>query len=346
MRCDPQQLERQLIQSQQALPHVFLVAGPEMLLREECVTAIRQQLKLQGVTEREIIEAEKGFNWDQLASAGAAMSLFGDSRLIELRLSSGKIGRDGGAAVQEWIAADQTDYLLITCEQWDLSTEKTSWAKAVDKQGWYIPVWAIKPERLISWLRQRLQQKGLNPSNDAVALLSSRVEGNLLAAAQEVDKLALILPPGPLSLEAVEAAVADSAQYDVFRLTEAVLKGATAEALRMAKGLLRAGEAPPLIVGLLCREFQLLVQWMHDAPRQGVDAAFRQLGIWRNRQGPMQQAARRLGSVTAARALAALGELDKMAKGQSRGHFQTALEQFILSVTQDNRIDPIQAVEH
>ena len=204
MRCDPQQLERQL---SAPAPKVFLVAGPEMLLREEALAAIRRFLKQQGVVEREILEVDKGFDWSQLASAGAALSLFGDTRLIELRLSSGKIGREGGTAVQEWLQSDSADHLLISSEQWDLSSEKTSWAKAVEKHGLYVPVWNVKPERLPAWLNQRLRRHGLQPGPDAVALLSARVEGNLLAAAQEVDKLALILPPGPLSLEAVQAAV-------------------------------------------------------------------------------------------------------------------------------------------
>ena len=341
MRIDPQQLLRQL--KNDPAP-VYLVAGPEMLLREEAVQAIRERLKQQGVSEREILEVDKGFDWGQLASAGASMSLFGDSRLIELRLSSGKIGREGGSAIQEWLKSNSSDHLLITSEQWDLSSEKTSWAKSVEQAGVYVPVWAVKPDRLNGWVQQRLRSRGLHANGDAVALLSSRVEGNLLAAAQEVDKLALILPQGEVSLADIENAVADSAQFDVFRMTETVLKGATAEALRMAHGLLRSGEAPPLLVGLLIREFQLLRQWMYLAPRQGIDAAFKELGIWRNRQGPIQQAARRLGTEHANEALASLAQLGCMAKGQRKGDFLTALERFIIAVTLQPAQNPLEAI--
>ncbi|GAB4189999.1 MAG: DNA polymerase III subunit delta [Wenzhouxiangellaceae bacterium] len=330
MRSDPQQLERHLSNQ---LPHAFLIAGSEMLLRLEAAEKIRQALKQQGVTEREILEVDKNFDWQQLSSAGATLSLFGDSRLIELRLTTGKIGREGSKAVQEWLENNSGDYLLVTSEQWDLATEKSAWAKAIEQSGLYLPTWPVKPHQLPGWLKQRLSQHGLQADAEAVAMLSSRLEGNLLAAAQEVEKLALLLPPGPLTGKQVEAAVVDSAQYDVFRLAETILAGNATEALRIASGLERAGEAPPLLVGLIAREFQLLLRWMQDSPKVGADAAFRQLGIWRNRQPAIQQAARRLGKRHAALALARLGQLDRLAKGQSRGHFQTALERFIVSVT-------------
>lgn len=342
MRCDPHQLGKYL---KAPAPRVYLVAGAEILLREEALSAIRQFLRAQGVEEREILEVDKNFDWQQLASAGATMSLFGSSRLLELRLNSGKIGREGGKAIIEWLGSDSADILLISSQQWDLGTEKTAWAKAVDKHGLYIPVWPIKPDRLPNWLGQRLRQRGLQPTADAIALLSARVEGNLLAAAQEVDKLALLRPPGPLSQKEVQAAVADSAQYDVFRLGECILNGATADALRICNGLLRAGEAPPLLIGLLAREFQLLVRWLHDAPKSGADAAFRQLGIWRSRQPPVQRAAKRLGPPLAGRALAALGQLDRLSKGQSRGDFQTQLERFIVAVSQQPPSDPLAAIQ-
>lgn len=342
MKVDPQQLSRQLNGQP---PKVFLVAGPEMLLREEACGEIRQCLRQQGVVERDILEVDKGFDWNQLAQAGASLSLFGDTRLIELRLSSGKIGRDGGEAIQHWLQSGSADYLLVSSEQWDLASEKTAWARSIDQQGLYIPCWNVKPERLAGWVQQRLRRHQLQAAPDAIALLCARVEGNLLAAAQEVEKLALILPPGPVSLEAIQTAVADSAQFDVFRLAECMLKGQGAESLRMIQGLLRAGEAPPLLVGLLVREFQLVLSWMHAAPRQGVDAAFKQLGIWPSRQGPVRQAAQRLGLERCAQALAALAQLDRLAKGQLRGDFATALERFALAVTQTPPADPRHSVQ-
>jgi len=309
---------------------LWLIAGPELLLRDEARRAIRQFLATQGVGERQPIDADRHFSWDELAARAADRSLFSSRKLLEVRLPSGKIGRDGAKAVGDWLAAGHDDILLLDIEEWNLELERTAWAKAAAAAGVYVPCWQVKPEKLPEWIRRRLAGRRLSAPPAAVALLAERVEGNLLAAAQEIDKLLLLYGPGQLEFEQVNAAVADSASYDAFRLAEAILNGDAASALRIAAGLERAALARPLVVAALARECSLLVQWQQLAAREGIQKAFADLRIWPARQGPLRRAAERLGPGGAQRALGALAGLDRLAKGQERGDFAIALDRLIL----------------
>lgn len=318
---------------QRELAPVYLVAGPEILLREEAVDQIRNAARQQGFTGRERLSAERGFDWGQLNSMGMEMSLFAEKKVVELRLPTGKPGQAGAKAITEALKQSSDDLLLIVAEQWDLSSEKTAWSKKVAAAGVYLPVWTIKTPQLPGWIRQRMQRCDLQPDPDAVQLLAARVDGNLLAAAQEIDKLLLANGPGQVTLADVELAVSDSASFDAFKLCASVLAGQRGLALRITASLRRASIPGQIIVAALVRELTVLQQFrglIRDMPEQQV---FRQLGVWQSRQQVVKTAVRRISAVQLREAVICLAELDRIGKGQQHGEFWIQLERLVLMLT-------------
>ncbi|HET9679192.1 MAG TPA: DNA polymerase III subunit delta, partial [Gammaproteobacteria bacterium] len=221
MKIYPEKLQSAL---QKGLAPVYLLAGDEILLREEAADAIRAAARSAGYTEREVHFAETGFDWNQLRQTSASLSLFAEKRLIEVRLPTGKPGTQGAKALQDYTANLPEDVILLVSSA---KPERTpAWVKALESAGVHVPCWPLPPERLPAWIESRLRSRDLMPDAQAVQLIAQRVEGNLLAAAQEIDKLALLLPPKePLGAQAVATAVTDSARFDVFKCVDAALIG-------------------------------------------------------------------------------------------------------------------------
>lgn len=236
----------------------YLVSGDEDLLVGEACDAIRAAARSAGYTEREVHFPERSADWSDIVASSSSMSLFGDRRVMELRFS-GKAGKEGGAALQSLLESAGADALLIVVTpRLDYATQNTAWVKAFEAKGAWLPVWEIGPRQLESWLTQRLKIAGLEPTADAVALLASRVEGNLLAAKQEIEKLKLLVPSGRVDATAVLEAVASSARYDVFGLGEAVVAGDAPRALRILSGLRGEGTEPTLVLWSITRELRNL----------------------------------------------------------------------------------------
>ena len=220
-----------------ALKPVYLLAGAEHLLLLEAADALRARARALGYSEREVLEADVHFDWDELARSAAGMSLFAQRRLLDLRLPTGKPGRDGSAALQAYCEAPPADtVLLVTCNEWSKKHEG-AWSEAIERAGAFVPVWPLKPDELPSWLNQRLAARGLTAAPEAIEALIDRTEGNLLAAAQEIDKLALLAGGRKLDAAMLKDLVADSTHYDVFKLADAALSGDAARALRILAGL-------------------------------------------------------------------------------------------------------------
>lgn len=325
MKIFPERLPERLARG---LDPVYLVAGPEPLLVLEACDAVRSTCRGQGVDERIVLEADSGFDWNGLGAATETGSLFASRRLIDLRLPGGKPGREGGQALREWVDQDGDDVLLISCRQWELKNESTAWFKALDKAGVYVPAWSVKPDRLPAWLTQRLKARGLEVSPDGARFLAARLEGNLLAAAQVADRLALLYGHGALDRPTLEKAVADQARYDAFRLVELVLGGDTAGALRCCRGLLAEAVPPPVIVATLSRELQIVLRVAAQPGR--ADTVFREQHVWQARQGPIRIAAGRLEGERLRALPGALARLDSLSKGQAAGDFQQSLERFVV----------------
>jgi len=326
----PDRLEQRLARG---LDRAYLIAGSEDLLVEEACDAVRRASRAAGVDERLVLDADARFDWQQLGAATETLSLFASRRLVELRLSSGKPGREGGAALRQWVDTDSDDVLLVKCNAWDMTQERSAWARALDEAGVYLPCWPVKAHQLPDWISRRLASRGLKADSAASRFLAERLEGNLLAAAQEIERLALLHGKGAmLGLDEVRAAVADSARFDSFRLVELVLGAQAGAALRCIRGLRDADVAMPMIISALARELQVVAAFQVRVRSMSESAAFAELEVWRSRQAAVSAAARRLSPAAVRVAVARLSDLDRMAKSNDRHEFWVALERLCVSL--------------
>ena len=238
------------------LASAYLLSGDEDLLVGEAADAIRAAARAAGHVERDVHFPERSADWADVVAASGSLSLFGDRRILEIRFS-GKAGKEGGAALVRLIesAGDDTLLLIIT-PRLDPAVQATAWVKAVEARGVWLPVWEVGPRQLETWLAARCKQAGLELTGDALTLLAARVEGNLLAAQQEVEKLKLLVSAGRVDVQAVQGAVAQSARYDVFALGEAVVTGDAVRAARVVAGLRGEGVEPTLVLWSLVRELR------------------------------------------------------------------------------------------
>lgn len=314
MKLGPERLAGHL---KTALAPVYLIAGDEPLQREESADAVRKTARERGYADREVFVAERGFDWQTLLTAGASLSLFASQRILELRLPTGKPGVQGAEALVAYSQNPAPDTLLLVISQ-ERPERNAKWADALERAGVAVTVWPLEGQPLSAWVRARLKSRGLEPSADAVALIADRVEGNLLAAAQEVDKLVLLRPAGALDAEAVAEAVADSARYDAFKLVDAALVGDLPRTVRILEGLQAEGEEPVMVLGALTRQLKELAGLAAEI--EGGQAAPRVLaGIWERRRPLVQMALRRRRAHGWQRLLKRAQRADAVLKGQAAG---------------------------
>lgn len=319
---------------QRGLAPLYLIGGPEPLLVQECRDQVFKAARAAGFTERDILQVDRHFDWDTLGSLAAAPSLFASRRIVDLRLPTGKPGTDGAKALVEWAERPDPDNLLvISCEEWDTGSRKSKWAGTLDRIGTRVDIWPVRADELPGWIGRRMRAAGLVADERAVAVLAERVEGNLLAAQQEIDKLLLQKGPGPVGEQDVLAVVADSSRFDAFLLVDRILAGDRPDGLRVATGLKRTGVAVQLVTGALYRELRILDAFS-QALRSGQNesAAFRALNVWQSRQGPMRAAARRLSPTRLAAAFDVLALMDRQSKGQADGDPWHSLDRLVCSL--------------
>ncbi|MDQ7016926.1 MAG: DNA polymerase III subunit delta [Gammaproteobacteria bacterium] len=308
---------------------IYLIYGDEPLQMREAVDAVRARVRAEGYLEREVLDVTPEFRWDQLQSSADSLSLFSSRRLLDLRLPSGKPGAQGSQALRDYAQRPPEDaVLLISCGKLDKSALKGAWFKALDALGVTVAVREIPRAQLPQWLNRRLLARGLHFSEEAVALLVERVQGNLLAAMQEVEKLELLHGKGNISAEQVEQAVADSARFSLYALSEAVLLGDIERVLRVFYGLQAEGTAANLLLWLLSRDLRLLAQL--SFPAGALPMA--KLGIWSSQQGFYQAALKRLSYAKTLRLLQRCAQIERLVKGQEKGDAWQALLQLALTM--------------
>jgi DNA polymerase-3 subunit delta len=298
----------------------YLVSGDEHLLVEEALDSIRAVARDRGFTQRESHVATQWFDWANLAASSANLSLFAEQRIIELRLPTGKPGRAGSSAIVDLVERLGPELMLIvSTPKLDASAASSKWVKAIDASGIVLPLWPVGVRELPGWIAARMRAAGLEPDRTAAGLIADRVEGNLLAASQEIEKLRLLLGEGPISAEDVANAVADSSRYDVYKLVDAALAGDARRAVRILGGLRAEGVEPVIVFWALGRELRLLAG-LSDAVRQHVDLgqAMQKARVWRNRQGLVRSCVSRAPEGTFHRLLKAVGQGDAAAKGRLR----------------------------
>ncbi|WP_395789360.1 DNA polymerase III subunit delta [Aquimonas sp.] len=339
MPANPAQFERALASGQ--IPPLVLIASSEPLLRIEAADRVRAAARAAGYSEREVFDVDARFDWSQVGASCGALSLFASRRIVELRLPAGKPGKEGGDYLQKYSKNSPPDLLLlIVCEDWSKKHEG-AWVNAVDAAGLFLPIWPLKPADMPAWLAQRLRAQGLEASRDALELLVERVEGNLLAAAQEVDKLALLKPAGRIDADYMANVVADSARYDIFGLTDAAIAGESGRALQMLAGLRAEGEAVPPLLSWLATQVQQLLRAAETKAKGGnVDGALQAAGVWSSRVWPFKKALARGGVEHFEALLAQCAKVERMAKGREQGDAWRELERLLVSIA-DGRARPV-----
>jgi DNA polymerase-3 subunit delta len=301
---------------------------------EQVSSAIRHKAQELGYTDREVMHVERGFDWQQLSASADSLSLFADKRLLELRIPTGKPGDAGSKALQRYCDHPPADtVLLIVAGKLEKAQQNTKWFKALEQNGVVVQVWPVEADKLPQWIKQRMQLRDMQPTPEALAMLAERVEGNLLAADQELEKLRLLSGGGTVDAEQVVAAVSDSARFDVFSLVDTALLGDAARAVRILYGLQAEGVEPVLVLWALGREIRSL-SGMSRALQQGqaVSQVLTQYRVWDKRKRAVQAALQRYPLKRWQGLLWQVGEIERIIKGQVTGKPWDELLQLTLKV--------------
>ena len=322
MQLAPSQLSAQL---QKGLRSLYVLHGDEPLLQQEVADTIRAAARLQGYTERSVHTVSGAhFDWSEVLAAGGSLSLFADKQIVEVRIPSGKPGKEGSAALQQLAASTQgndSTLTLISLPRLDAATRKGAWFGALENSGVSVQIDPIERNALPEWIAQRLQIQGQNVAageegQRTLQFFADRVEGNLLAAFQEIQKLGLLYPPGDISQAQVEAAVVNVARYDVFKLSESVLSGQVARVQRMLDGLQAEGEAVVLVHYTIAEDIRALKR-VKDAMTAGkpLPMALREQRVWGARERLFERVLPRMTEARLNGLLQAAHQVDGIVKG-------------------------------
>lgn len=322
MQLAPHQLANHL---QKGLKSLYTVHGDEPLLVQEAVDSIRAFARTQGFTERSShTVAGAHFDWSEVLAAGGSLSLFADKQIIELRIPSGKPGKEGGAALQqlaEQARGNESTLTLVMLPRLDKMGKSSAWFGALESFGITLAVEPVERNALPAWIAQRLAVQGQRVAageagQHSLQFFADRVEGNLLAAHQEIQKLALLYPPGELTFDQIESAVLNVARYDVFKLSDAVLAGQIIRVQRMLDGLQAEGEAAVLVHYTLAEDIRALKR-VKDAMNRGspLPMALREQRVWGTRERLFERVLPRLGDAALASLLRAAHQVDGVVKG-------------------------------
>ncbi|MEO6974027.1 MAG: DNA polymerase III subunit delta [Rhodoferax sp.] len=322
MQLAPAQLSQHL---ERGLKSLYTLHGDEPLLIQEAADAIRAAARGQGYTERTLhTVAGAHFDWSEVLAAGGSLSLFADRQIVEVRIPSGKPGKEGSAALQQLASQSQgaeATLTLVLLPRLDKATRTGAWFAALESFGVTLQVEPVERGALPAWIAQRLQAQGQRVASGeagqrTLQFFADRVEGNLLAAHQEIQKLALLYPQGELDFEQIERAVLNVARYDVFKLSEAVLGGQIGRVMRMLDGLQAEGEAEVLVHYTLAEDIRALKR-VKDAMQAGrpLPMALREQRIWGLRERLFERALPRLSDTTLANLLYAAHQVDGIVKG-------------------------------
>ncbi len=318
MRISSDDLPRHLAKG---LGSLYVIHGDALLLAIEAADAIRIAAREAGYSEREVLIAEQHFKWAELRNSAQSMSLFSSRKVVDLRIPSGKPGVEGAQALQDHCENLNADTLtLISLPKLESTALKSKWFAALEQHGTVISADEIPLNALPAWIAARLKRQDQSADADTLAFLAQRVEGNLLAAFQEIQKLALLFPAGSLSFEQVKDSVMDVARYDIFKLSEAMLAGDAARYARILEGLQAEGTATVLILWGISEDIRALAKVSHAMQQSGnLAGALRDARLWGVKQKLVERAVRRFSPAFAERALRQAAQIDKLIKGLRKG---------------------------
>ncbi len=324
MQLKPQQLAGALLKG---LAPVYLVSGEEPQQLGELADLIRQSAKARDFAIREIFFADKSFDWKQLNVSADNFSIFADKKIIDLKISETP-GIEGAKAITSYCQRLPDDtILLITAGKLSKESQKASWYQAIDKVGCIIQVWPLAGQELLRWIEGRMQQRGIIADQGTVRILAGRVEGNLLAAAQEIEKLYVLYGPGKLAGQQILDVVADSSRYDVFKLVESALSAQPDKVLKILSSLKAEGMAPAIALWALVREARVLVNYKAAPGRGEKELVLKKNGVWGERKQLIDSSAKKLSHSELNNVLVLGAKADRQIKGQQKGDpWETLLE--------------------
>ena len=311
---------------------LYIISGDEPLLTQEACDCVRQAARNNGFTEREIFQVETGFDWSDLLESANNMSLFGDRKLLELRFNKAKVDDKAKKSISLYMENPSPDnLLLIIIPKLDKRFTSTQWFKTLETQTGFCQIWPIDEKQLPQWIRERLMSAGYQPTSEAVELLSERVQGNLLAAAQEVEKLTLFVPSGPIDDKTIENCVSDQARYNIYDLVDQAIQGNFSQALKMLNYLRAGGTEATLVLWALAKELRILEAVSYQVETGMPPAkAFRDNRVWDNRKPILQRALGKLSSKDFQQGLMIATQADHSIKGLAGGSPWTHFEDILL----------------
>jgi len=302
------------------LAPIYIVSGDEPLLVQECCDSIRLAARKADYVEREVFHVESGFDWQEFIYSASSLSLFADQKLLELRMSTAKPGNDGARSLKEYAAMPpSSNLLLLSLPRLDKGTQNAQWFKALEKAGVFIQIWPVTGKDLPRWIDSRFKKVGLQASRDAVMSMAARVEGNLLAAAQEIDRIKLISPSTAIEADVVEEGVADSARFDVFQLLDAALMGKGSRCLKITDSLHNEGSEVLYLSTMLAREVRNLIGMSEAMQTSSVDAAMQQARVWQKRKPLIAATLNRHDLAALLQLQSRVNSIDAMVKGVQPG---------------------------
>lgn len=318
MRLQPQQLKQHL---EQGLKPLYVLTGDEPLAQRECLDELRQAARDSGVDERASLTVDRYFNWQQISAFGQSISLFVSQRLLEISIPSGKLGVEGGKALQALAEKPIEDtVVIIILPKIDWKDQKSAWYSSLEQSSVFLVLQEIGVQQLPQWIAKRLAAQGQQTDAATLEFIAHQVEGNLLAAHQEIQKLGLLYPKGVLTSEAVRKAVLNVSRYDAFQLGEAVLAGDSERTVRILQGLQDEGAQPVAVMNPLLWVLEPLVKIKQaEARGESISTVMQQARIFGDRQNLVKRAITRLSMRQLQAALLKLAEIDKTAKGLLKG---------------------------
>ncbi len=335
MHIKPDQLSQQL---KKKIVPLYTLFGDEPLLLNEAADLIRTIAREQGYTEREIVSVDHRFNWSDLQYACNSQSLFSSRRIMDIRIPSGKPGKEGSKAIEAYCQALPTDTIsLITLPKIDKRSQSTKWFKALENTGIVVAIYPIERSYLPNWIKQRLAMQHQMTDTSTLQFLADSVEGNLFAAHQEIQKLALLYPNGALTFEQAKNAILNVARYDVYQLSEAMVDADTIRYSRILNELKEEGTASPLILAILAEQIRALIR-IHKGLDAGkpITQLMRESRVWGSRQQMIIKAARRYNLKFLKFALLHAAKIDRISKGVAKGDIWDEILQLGLRFTLRN----------
>ncbi len=307
---------------QRGLQSAYLISGNEPLLTMEAADHIRQCARRQGFSERRIYSVEAGFDWHDILLFSDSMSLFAERRIVEILLPSGKAGTQGSKVLQQLVQSPTEDTLIMMITgKLDESVRRSAWYRSFESKAVCVQIWPLSSRQLPSWIRQRLSRHGLRAGADVVSILADRVEGNLLAADQEIRKLKMLFDKVDLTVDDVKWAVIDSSRHNVFQFVDMAMQGHREKLSHILGHVRMEGSEPQVVLVVLAKAFRTLVgvsEALYN--RRNADQIMADMKIWRSQRQIVTAAARRRQSAYWQKCLCRCGQIDRMLKGRCVGN--------------------------